>query len=724
MPVIALSGAALVTNRGGAVPTVRTKAIATISFLGAIASMLLAIALAAVNRPSLGTAIGSVGVSASVATSFATAGLIIQLRRPNTVGALLLSEGVLAGTNVLAQQYAWLALITTRRSLPLGDLAAWLSLWTFVPMVALIAAGLPLVFPRWRPGSLERLAGVAATTGAVLLSVAIAFGPASDFSLPGIANPYEAPSLTPILGPAGGLGLVLLVAGVGLGITSLVRRYRTAPGIERQQLKWFAYGTVLAALAVTVPMLLYAAGRPLSPAVFGLLQMAAFPLLPLSIAVAIARRRLYDIDRLISRSLLYALLTAVIAGVYLIAAAAVGLVASSRSAWPAVAGVAAAIAALEIGRGRLKRAVDRLLYGERGSPQEALARLSRRLEESDSTLEVVVAEVARSLRLPTAAMWLVDGSELTLGAAYGGRAARVGDAQAIDALTKARGPLATTGLPAGPLTAQLEGLGAEIVLPLRHSGQLVGVLALAPRDPGEAFNSADFDLLAGLASQAAGAALSAQLSGRLQKARESLVLAQDEERRRIQRDLHDELGPTLASVRMRIGALLAEDAPGRLRSELLDLDEVVANAAGGVRSMVHDLRPLALEQLGLAAALVQLADRFRRDTQMSLALELPPNLTVPAAVEVAVYRIVQEALHNAHRHGHATSTAVRVACDTRGLTLEVEDDGSGLAGPPGSGIVGMRERVDELGGTFSIRRRDGTPGTVVRCRLPYGASNA
>ena len=275
----------------------------------------------------------------------------------------------------------------------------------------------------------------------------------------------------------------------------------------------------------------------------------------------------------------------------------------------------------------------------------------------------------------------------------------------------------------------------ELRLPLVHQGEPVGELVLAPRAPGEDFSPADRRLLDDLARQAGIAAhavllhqRTARLAGDLQQAREGLVAAREEERRRLRRDLHDGLGPRLASLTLKLESLrdrLAHDPVGD--AMVADLTRRTQDAVADIRRLVYALRPPALDDLGLVSALREATAQYgyEGDGELRITIQAPDELPpLPAAVEVAAYRIAQEALTNVVRHAGARRCAVRLARDVAAGTLciEIEDDGRGL-GPnhrSGVGLSSMRERAEELGGTFAIEPIPGG-GTRVRAQLPLGS---
>jgi signal transduction histidine kinase len=271
----------------------------------------------------------------------------------------------------------------------------------------------------------------------------------------------------------------------------------------------------------------------------------------------------------------------------------------------------------------------------------------------------------------------------------------------------------------------------------------MGRLVISPRAPGEGFSDADRRLLEDLARQAEVAVHAVRLTADLQSSRERLVTTREEERRRLRRDLHDGLGPTLASLVLKLDAArkMVRPKPADAEEMLSHLKNQTQDTVGDVRRLVYGLRPPALDDLGLVAAIRQQArghdfvDGLSRKTEneaaavdgkASCSIDAPDDLPLlPAAVEVAVYRIAQEALTNVARHARARRCRVRISVDRAGgaLTLEVRDDGVGLAEGrrAGVGLSPMRERAEELGGRCEVEP-DPEGGTRVLARLPLPAS--
>jgi signal transduction histidine kinase len=261
-------------------------------------------------------------------------------------------------------------------------------------------------------------------------------------------------------------------------------------------------------------------------------------------------------------------------------------------------------------------------------------------------------------------------------------------------------------------------------IPLIHQGETLGYIVLGPRAPNEAFSSTDLRLLDDLAPQVGVAVHAVRLTADLQRSRERLVLAREEERRRLRRDLHDDLGPTLASLGLAAStaADLIPTNPAAATKLVKELESQMRATVGDIRRLVYDLRPPTLDELGLLPAVRERATRFSNAPQgFHVMVDAPPKLpALPAAVEVAAYRIVQEALENVSKHSQARNCVIRFM-NHNGLKIEITDDGIGLPPniTPGIGLRSMRERAEELGGSCVIERcMEG--GTRVLAHLPIG----
>ena len=401
-------------------------------------------------------------------------------------------------------------------------------------------------------------------------------------------------------------------------------------------------------------------------------------------AAAVLRYRLWDIQIILRRSLVYGLVTLALLAIYLGVAAGISAALDTTLSLGAV--VFALLVALSFSAARtgLRRVVSRLVFGAREDPYEVLRQLGRRLESASSAeavLNQLVSTLVRTLRLAHAAIE-VPGLKLAS---------------------------ASHGSP-GPTTTSIE---------LAHEGEQLGRLVLDPGPEREPFGPSDRRLLDGLAQQVSATAHSLLLAARLQRSLEQTLTALEDERRRLRREIHDGLGPTIASasIRLDVGRLLLRSDPDAAERVLGDLAAVNRSLVDDMRSLVDGLRPTILDSLGLDAALRELAARLGGPVRMSVDCVLGSR-RLPAAVEVAVYRIVSESLTNVVRHAAARTCDIRVWWD-QGLRIEVRDDGRGLplGYRAGMGLTSIRERCAELGGRAEFLAVD-PQGTVVRCYLP------
>ncbi|ALJ20431.1 sensor histidine kinase [Microbacterium sp. No. 7] len=481
--------------------------------------------------------------------------------------------------------------------------------------------------------------------------------------------------------------VVLAAAGaalIGTVVACQVVRYRRASStIERQQQKWVMLALFLIAAMMLAIIALPAGsvGRdPVLTVLFGLLWPIASTVLPVTIGFAMLHYRLFDVDLVIGRGIVYAAATAFVLVSYLLVVGAVGLVWPTGT--PVVLPVAAtAVAALGLAPVHrfVRRRVNRWLYGHRDDPSVVLTRLARDLGRDGAlhaVLDRVSTALAAALRAAAVETRAVDGSSALVGARSGA-------------------PRAET--------------------PLSADGEVIGTITVWPHE-GERLTAGDERMLREI-GDAAGIAVRAALADlRLQRSREALVVAREDERRRLHRELHDGVGPTLASVAQRIRRArdLAPRQPGTAHALLASAGEGIEHAMNEVRAIVAGLRPPALESLGLAEALrAAWADAERP----VIRVRGDPGTLSPAA-EIAAYRIAMEAVGNAARHSGARTCHVTLERSGAELRMRIEDDGGGGARstPGGNGLRTMRERAEGLGGRVTLR--DGHPGTVVELVLP------
>ncbi len=501
--------------------------------------------------------------------------------------------------------------------------------------------------------------------------------------------------------PPGWLGMMILGGGA-VGIAAQIYRYvRVSDRLQRQQTKWI----VLGVSGAIVTSIVFAFIGPLFPTVGGSDSDPSYDLtgttgialtslfIPLTLGLAMFRYRLWDIDLVVNRTLVYGTLTAGLVGLYLIVVGGLDAVVQTRAHLEitllATALVAVVFAPL---RGRLQSGVNRLMYGERDDPYRVLTRVGERVGTAlapHAALQAIVETAAAALKSPYAAITLKQGDTFLPAASHG----------TFD--------------------------GVPLRLPLEYQGEAVGELLIAPRGPREKYSATDRRLLEDLARQIGAAAHAFRLTTDLQHARERLVTTREEERRRLRRDLHDGLGPQLGALTLKIETIrnrFAHDP--ELDAALVDLTARTQDALFDIRRLVYALRPPALDELGLLSAVRQAVAQYdRRGTGgFAVALELPESLpALPAAVEVAAYRIVQEALANVVRHSAARTCRLVLSMDDACTLLHIRilDDGCGVPThhPAGVGLVSMRERAEELGGRFTITSSP-TGGTAVTADLP------
>jgi signal transduction histidine kinase len=496
--------------------------------------------------------------------------------------------------------------------------------------------------------------------------------------------------------------LVLLCEMATVVLIQLYRYRRVSSPLERQQTKWVVFGLAVPAtvdVIVSVSYLLFPVVASRS-SLYPLAQNVVFPFLPLflplSFGFAMLRSRLWDIDIIINRTLVYGTLTAIVVGVYVLVVGILSTLLHTFGNFLISLLATGLIAVLfQPLRARLQRGVNRLMYGERDDPYAVLSRLASRLEATlapEAILPTLVETVGQALKLPYVALALKQGDEFIPAASYG---------------------LSQDNL---------------FILPLVYHTEPIGQLRLAPRVPGEAFTAADRRLLEDIAHQAGVAAHAVRLTTDLQRSRERLVTAREEERRRLRRDLHDGLGATLAALHLQAGAIrtLMRHDLAAADVELLDLQAEIRSAIADIRRLVYALRPPTLDELGLVGAIRQYAAQYdlprtqgESDGCLRVAVEAPEHLpALPAAVEVAAYRIVQEALTNVARHAHARACTIRLAI-TDAFQVEISDDGVGfrLESGAGVGLLSMRERAAEAGGSCLVESAPGR-GTRILVHLP------
>jgi signal transduction histidine kinase len=459
-------------------------------------------------------------------------------------------------------------------------------------------------------------------------------------------------------------------------IAQLVTRWRRGDAFERQQLNLFATAVAVPIIAAPIALGLGGGGW-----IFGL---TALPL-PIAIGFAVLARGLYDLRTATNRTLVWVTLSATVVGVFagLIAGLSQLLHVDRHNNW--LLWVAAAVVAVLFAplRDNLQRTVNRLTFGRWDQPYDVLAALGQRVEGA--------VEVERLLFDVTAEL---EGLGLR-------------DVSIVD--------VAGVVLVGNNTTDE-----GAVELRLSAYGEEVGALRYSP--PMTPLRARDRQLLEDLAGHLGGILHSHRLTLDLQRAREQLVLAREEERRRLRRDLHDGLGPALAGHLLRLDVLAGR--VGNDTAVAADIDALrtdLRETMSEVRRVVEGLRPPALDELGLVGSLHQVVDRLTSGTVTTVTIDADDLPSLPAAVEVATFRIVTEAVTNVAKHAHATSCHVELAVRHGRLRLVVSDDGRPLqpaVRPVGHGLSTMKERAEELRGRLTVTRGPDGVGTVVVAELP------
>jgi len=669
--------------------TRRTAARALAVALSGLAAAWLATAAACAlaGGISFATAVSSFTVTnGAIGLTLSACGTLLAWHRPrNPVGWLFLAGGIAYAMSAAAIQLVGFGATagwnigTLRLGASLFQLAWPLAIGLCLPTALLLFPDGRLPGPRWR----WLIWAIAAE--AVLFEL-MATSPGSMKFGSRVVTPYLALPGYHRLAAVWAATNVAWAAILALVLASLVVRYRRGGDVERRQLLWLVLAVMVVLVYAGVAWGIFDAGP-----VLGLLVI---PLIPAAVTIAILRYQLLDIRLVLSRTLVYGVLTAAAAGVYAGLVALLDVLVRSRvSLGSAIAASIVVAIGFNPARVRLQRLIDRALYGDRRDPVRAVSLVGERLAGTGAIgLPGVMEALCDSLRLPFAAV-------------------RRGPVQ-VAAYGKAPELLHNTGL--------------------SYDGIRIGELIVGLRAGQQRLNSQDIAVLRLLAGPLALALHATALSAALQESRVSIVAAREEERRRLRRDLHDGLGPVLTGIAFKADAARNALPADRARaSELLgQLRADTTAAIGDIRRLVFGLRPPALDDLGLIGSLRQQSARLAQrpdGSSVAVRLDAPQDMPpLPAAVEVAAYRIVTEAMTNAARHAGATSIKIRLALSDDGsLNVEVSDDGTG---PPSSwkagfGLISMRERAVELGGSCEAGPAPDGGGRVT-ASLPLGQSQA
>ena len=643
---------------------------------------------------------------------FAVVGLLIAQRQPkNPIGWLLLATGFFWTVTGYVELYVRYAVFTDPGSLPRPDIVAAVNEGMWAPAVGLMGTFLILLFPDGHLPS-RRWAVVGWLSGfsivAVFLVVLVSPGRMEESAVP-FRNPLAIKALES-LGDGLYLPLLLLPLCIVACAVALVQRFRRATGVERLQLKWLAASGAGFALAYFVVMLFAAVGSldiwqgseqsRVIDVVAGSFILW-FALIPVSIGFAVLKHRLYDIDVVIHKAVVFGALAAFITAVYVAIVVGIGA-ALGQGDRPNIALSIAATAVVAVAfqpvRERVQRFANRLVYGARATPYEVLSNFASRVGGAYSATDLLpqmARTIAEGVGAKQVEVWLAIGPTLVREAAW---------------------PPSQAGSASEPSDGrELRDLPGDRVVPVRHHSELLGAVTVT-KAPGEPLTPAEGKLLDDVASQAGLVLRNVRLIEDLRSSRQRLVSSQDDERRRLERNLHDGAQQSLVTV-----ALILRMAKGQLPPGEDDVAPALDEAASLLGTAIEELRELArgihpaiLTERGLGPALTSLAERSQVPVRLTYGLTSRP----PPEVEATVYFVAMEALANVTKYAEASSVQIRVDLQGSDLVATISDDGVGGAdAAKGTGLRGLADRVAVVDGELEVVSPPGG-GTHLTCRIP------
>jgi signal transduction histidine kinase len=622
-------------------------------------------------------------------------GIVLASRVPgNSIGWLFLVAGVSLGLGNFGTLYGLHGIEADPGSVPGAYFMAWMSNWVWPVAVGLLPV-LFLIFPtgrlrssRWRPVLVVSLAGIVLTAFAALILAT------QNWSSP-FTSPADAPSdslartlftIWQVIFP------LLFVA----GFTSLLLRFRSSSQEERLQITWFVTAAAFVALFFVLNI-----GLGQDSALLSALSSLALLFLYAAIAIAVLKYRLYEIDVVINRAVVFGSLVLFITLVYVGLVVGVGTLVGNRQS-PLLSAAAAAVVAIAFQpvRERARRLANRLVYGRRATPYEVLSNFAERIAgtySSEDVLPRMADLVAAGTGAERATVWLRVGGELHAQASSNGP-------PEVDVLH-----LSGDGTPPMP--------PGETAVPVVHQGELLGSISMR-MPPKEKLTPAQERLVEDVASQAGLVLSNAQLIEELRASRLRLVSVQDAERRKIERNLHDGAQQQLVAlaVKQRLAAGLVERDPAKAAAMLTDLQQETADAIETLRDLARGIYPPLLADQGLPAALTGQA----RKVPIPVTVVADGIGRYPQPVEAAVYFCCLEALQNITKYAQASSVEIRLEGRDGELFVQVVDDGVGFdpeGTRRGSGLQNMADRMAVLGGRVEIRSRPGE-GTTIVGRVP------
>ena len=631
---------------------------------------------------------------AVILLAFPAVGFVVLQKRPrNTLGWLMLAMGVPAA--IPFQDYAEYALV---KGLPGGTVGLALSEPTWVPFIG-ISGFLLLLFPDGHlPTPRWRWFGWMCGIGLVVLGLVVLFGSGTfgDIGHPEIQNPWGWHPLDALGGWIYVTTIFAPLVVVG-GAVAVFRRLRRATDpVERQQLRWLAWAAVLIAggyVFAFIPELVFGSEQSNWNDIFSTLAVASFILIPITIGVAILRYRLYDIDVVIRKTVVFAALAGFISIVYVAIVAGISVVVGNLSSTVASA-IAAAVVALAVQpvRGWAQRAADRIVYGQRATPYEVLTSFGENLAETyaaDDVLQRLARVLGEGVGADRARVWLgPDGTRRVV----------------------ASWPDAAEG-------------DDDLVEPVRHQGEVLGALSVSmpANDP---IDDPRTELVNGLAAQAGLVLRNVGLLEDLRESRRRLVAAQDLERRKLERNIHDGAQQQLVAltVKLRLARQVLSKDPTRVDGMLDELAGDTQRALEDLRDLARGIYPPLLADQGLAAALEAQARR----SPVPVTVEADGVGRYAPEVEAAVYFSCLEALQNVAKYAEASAATVQLSESPGRLEFRIHDDGVGFdaaATSYGTGLQGIADRLAAFGGALAVASTPGS-GTAITGSLPAQAAGA
>jgi signal transduction histidine kinase len=580
-----------------------------------------------------------------------------------------------------------------------------------VPFLALLTVYVFLLFPTGGlPGPRWRLVGWLGGAFALIATAGVAMAPGGETpNLPGLQNPFgvtpvAVPNILTVTGLAGMLSCAILAA------WSLVIRARRGQAVERQQIKWLAWSGCLVAPAL-VPAVSLSLTKGLPARVSAGVLMIAILTMPVAVGVAVLRYRLFDLDVVVRKTLVAALVAGAFTAIYALVVAGIGtLIGQHGSGLLTFAAAALAAAALQPVRGRAGLLADRLVYGKRATPYEVLTEFSGQVAGTVSIADVL-PRMARMLSEATGAqraeVWMRDGQDERLMAGWP-------DVLAPTASPAIAGePIA--GEPAAARDDETAGRGR--VFEVVHQGERLGSLRMvtSPREP---LTPAAERLIQAVSDQAGLVLRNVALIEDVRSSRHRLVAAADEARRKLERDLHDGAQQHLIALRINLGLVrqAVRESPEEAAELLAQTEQTAAGALAELRDLAHGIYPPLLADHGLDAALAAHA----RKTPLPVTVEADGTGRYPQETEAAVYFAIGEALQNVAKYAEASRARVTLRENGHRLTFTVEDDGKGFdlaTALMGAGVQGMTDRMAALGGTLTVSSGPGR-GTRVTGTIP------